>query len=71
MPLANKILPHYTFDDWKLWEGKWGLYEGHPVAMNPTAVPRHQYVASALRSEFHQQLKKVHRVRHLIPLIIK
>lgn len=34
------------------------MYEGHPVAISPTVVPRHQYVASALQSEFHQQLKK-------------
>ncbi len=47
------------------------MYEGHPVAMNPTAVPRHQYVASALRSEFHQQLKKCTSCKAFDPIDYK
>jgi Uma2 family endonuclease len=57
MAFATKILPHYTYDDWVLWEGKWELYEGHPVAMSPSAVPRHQQVAAALMGELFYALK--------------
>ncbi|MBK6480041.1 MAG: Uma2 family endonuclease [Saprospiraceae bacterium] len=57
MAYPTKILPHYTFDDWKLWEGNWELHEGHPIAMSPHAVPRHQEVAASLMAEFHTALK--------------
>ena len=57
MAYSTKILPHYTFDDWKLWEGNWELLEGHPIAMSPHAVPRHQEVAASLMAEFHTALK--------------
>jgi Uma2 family endonuclease len=55
---AYKILPHYTFDDWKLWEGKWELIDGIPFAMSPTPVPKHQRVAAELTYEFISALKK-------------
>ncbi len=51
MAIANKILPHYTYDDWIHWEGKWELIEGYPIAMSPTPVPTHQRVAAELRTE--------------------
>ena len=35
MGIADKIIPHYTYDDWINWEGKWELIEGHPIAMSP------------------------------------
>lgn len=51
MGIANKIIPHYTYEDWVHWEGKWELIEGHPIAMSPTPVPQHQRVATELRTE--------------------
>jgi len=35
-------LPKYSYDDFKLWEGDWELIEGHPVAMAPSPVGKHQ-----------------------------
>jgi Uma2 family endonuclease len=54
---AAKILPHYTYDDWELWEGQWELIEGIPYAMSPQPVPRHQKIAMALGTEFTVALK--------------
>ena len=51
MGIAQKILPHYTYEDWLHWEGRWELIEGHPIAMSPMPVPKHQKVAAALRME--------------------
>ena len=51
MGIANKIIPHYTYEDWLQWEGKWELIEGHPIAMSPTPVPKHQRIAAALKYE--------------------
>jgi len=57
MGLANKILPHYTYDDYLNWEGRWELIEGHPIAMSPMPVPLHQQIAGNLFLEFKQSLK--------------
>src|SRR4051812_17117512 len=57
MGIANKIIPHYTYEDWLHWEGKWELIEGHPIAMSPTPVPKHQRIATALKAEFYNSLK--------------
>lgn len=58
MGLADKIIPHYTYDDWVHWEGVWELIEGHPIAMSPAPVPAHQRVASELRTELTLALRK-------------
>ena len=58
MGIANKIVPHYTYDDWVHWEGKWELIEGYPIAMSPTPVPAHQRAASEIRFAFMDALKK-------------
>lgn len=52
-----KILPHYTYDDYLHWEGKWELIDGIPYAMSPSPVPNHQRINSNLSAEFRFQLK--------------
>ncbi len=58
MGIANKIIPHYTYNDWVHWEGKWELIEGHPIAMSPTPVPAHQRVAAEMITEFTLALRQ-------------
>lgn len=58
MGIADKIIPHYTYDDWVHWEGVWELLEGHPIAMRPTPVPSHQRVGAELRTELTLALRK-------------
>lgn len=58
MGLAEKYIPHYTYDDWLHWEGRWELIEGIPVAMSPSPMPEHQRVASELSTEFILALRK-------------
>lgn len=58
MSNAIKILPHYTYDDYILWEGKWEVIEGVPLAMSPAPLLKHQLVASKLNVEFGIQLKR-------------
>ncbi len=55
---AVKILPHYTYDDYLHWEGKWELIDGIPYAMSPAPVPKHQQIAVNLTTEFAIPLKK-------------
>lgn len=51
MSAAQKYIPHYTYDDWIHWEGRWELIEGIPVAMSPMPMPEHQKVLAALITE--------------------
>ena len=44
-------LKHYTYDDYKLWEGDWELFEGYPVAMSPAPMINHQAISSLFLSE--------------------
>jgi Uma2 family endonuclease len=58
MAAPLKILPHYTYDEYCMWEGKWELIFGIPYAMRPAPTTKHQRIAMALGSEFHVVLKK-------------
>ncbi|MEA3491952.1 MAG: Uma2 family endonuclease [Campylobacterota bacterium] len=41
-------LLHYTYDDYKSWEGAWELIDGIPVSMAPAPMKIHQMIASEL-----------------------
>ncbi len=58
MGFPNKILPHYTYEDYCRWEGQWELIEGIPYAMSPMPRPEHQVVANNLGAEFRAAIKK-------------
>ena len=54
---AIKILPHYTYEDYCNWEGRWEIIEGIPYAMSPAPNPRHQWVLVNVLSEFRTAVK--------------
>jgi len=58
MGLSNKILPHYTYEDYVHWEGRWELIEGSPIAMSPLPVPQHQQSSADLIYAFKDALEK-------------
>ena len=58
MSIANKIIPHYTYDDWVNWEGSWELIEGHPIAMSPAPTPRHQKISAKIIALLSSALEK-------------
>jgi len=47
---------HYTYDDYKLWEGDWELMNGIAVAMSPAPMRKHQSIATAIITEINNQL---------------
>lgn len=55
---AIKILPHYTYEEYCQWEGRWELIEGIPYAMCPAPAPRHQWVSSNIKYELKDAIKK-------------
>lgn len=58
MGIAEKYMPHYTYEDYCLWEGSWELIEGIPYAMSPAPIPQHQRVNGNLFSVFKEALNK-------------
>ncbi len=58
MSSAIKILPHYTYEDYCNWEGRWELIDGIPYAMSPAPVPEHQRVVMILGRELINAIKK-------------
>jgi Uma2 family endonuclease len=58
MSSATRILPHYNYEDYCQWEGRWELIEGIPYAMSPAPTPKHQWISSNIISEFRVEIKK-------------
>ena len=48
---AIKLLPHYTYEDYCNWEGRWELIDGIPFAMSPAPTPRHQWLIANIIAE--------------------
>jgi Uma2 family endonuclease len=55
---AVKILPHYTYKDYCLWEGRWELIDGIPYSMSPAPTPSHQWLTVNIGSELRAAIKK-------------
>ncbi|MEA3522482.1 MAG: Uma2 family endonuclease, partial [Campylobacterota bacterium] len=58
---ALNYLPYYTYADYKKWEGKWELYEGHPIAMSPAPMINHQAIAYRIAMELGNQVEECER----------
>jgi Uma2 family endonuclease len=58
MSSAISILPHYTYDDYCKWEGRWELLKGIPFAMSPAPLPKHQKVANKVKVAFTNAIEK-------------
>ena len=69
MPIAGKYRPHYTYDDYSQWEGRWELIEGMPYAMSPAPAPLHQIVNGNLYTIFTTSLKRYCNQCHAYPPI--
>lgn len=57
MGYAQRLMPHYTYDDYIQWEGRWELIDGHPIAMSPSPIAKHQLIANMLQFEFTSALR--------------
>ena len=55
---AIDYLPHYTYDDYKQWDGEWELYEGFPVAMSPAPMIIHQAIAYAIARQLGNHIEE-------------
>ena len=56
MPLVEEFLPHYTYEDYKHWEGRWELIKGIPYAMSPSPNFIHQKISSKIARILEEEL---------------
>ena len=54
--LKKEDLPHYTYEDYSKWEGKWELIQGIPYAMNSPRI-NHQKVSFKIAKQLDQLLQ--------------
>jgi len=66
--LRVEDLPHYIYDDYVQWEGKWEILEGIPYAMTPAPVIKHQLICSQIIQYLGELLKKCGRCKVLLPV---
>lgn len=50
-------LPHYTYEDYKNFEGKWELYDGYPISMSPSLMINHQAIAFEMAYELRKSIE--------------
>jgi len=53
------VLETYTYDDYKKWDGEWELIYGHPYAMAPSPVGKHQYVMGRIIYNLNKKLEEL------------
>ncbi len=61
-------LPHYTYDDYKNWEGQWEVINGVAYAMSPMAIPKHQRLTQNIAMELGNKLKSCKRCKAFMPM---
>lgn len=49
--LKHIHIPHYTYDDYCLWEGRWELLNGVPYSMSPAPSIPHQSIVGNIYSQ--------------------
>lgn len=66
--LTKEDLPHYTYDDYVKWEGRWEIINGIPYAMAPVPTIRHQEISSNINGQLYRLLKDCRNCTALLPV---
>lgn len=68
VPLRVEDLPHYTYNDYVHWEGRWELIRGIPYAMVPAPAIQHQRISSRIDRQLGELLKNCEKCEALLPV---
>ena len=68
MAAVKDFRPHYTYDDYKHWEGRWEIIEGEAYAISPAPMPRHQDVSGNIHILLQQQLFSCKECKAYLPI---
>ncbi len=61
--IAEKYMPRYTIEDYKLWEGDWELIDGVPFAMTPSPFGKHQKITAKITHYLLKEIEKCKKSR--------
>jgi len=64
--LKLEDLPHYTYDDYKQWEGRWELIDGIAYAMSPSPIYEHQNISAEISYELKTILKNCTKCKSVL-----
>jgi len=53
---TEKAIEYYTYDDYCLWDGRWELIGGMPMAMTPSPIINHQALAGNILYELKKSI---------------
>lgn len=68
MSLARELKPHYTYQDYRQWEGRWELIEGEAYAMSPAPPPKHQNISGNIFAELRKGLENCEACKAYLPI---
>ena len=66
--LQLEDLPHYTYDDYVQWEGRWELIHGVAHAMTPAPGIAHQAISQHIASQLERALEHCEECHALLPV---
>ncbi|MCK4762049.1 MAG: Uma2 family endonuclease [Candidatus Aminicenantes bacterium] len=66
--LKMEDFPHYTYDDYLEWEGRWELISGIPYAMVPAPAKKHQRVSLKIASQLDSLLDHCEKCVTYLPI---
>ncbi|MCP5053053.1 MAG: Uma2 family endonuclease [bacterium] len=66
--LRIEDLPHYSYDDYRQWEGRWEVIKGIPYAMTPSPTYDHQQISQNINLQLYELLKKCPLCRTILPM---
>ena len=68
MNAARVYQPHYTYEDYLHWEGKWEIIDGMVYAMAPAPMPIHQNISANIAAELRTALRECESCRAYLPV---
>lgn len=66
--LRREDLPHYTYNDYVQWEGRWELIRGIPYAMVPAPLIKHQRICGKIERQLGELLENCDKCEVLWPV---
>ena len=61
-------LPHYTYEEYKHWEGQWELIYGIAYAMSPMPLIRHQHISHKIAWQLEDIFQECTLCQPLLPI---
>jgi len=61
-------IPYYTYDDYKIWKGRWELIYGVAYAMSPAPMIKHQSISSKIARQLEEIFGDCKKCQALLPV---